>query len=119
MRGSPNLTTGSVRGGSPCVSPPIETYGGFVGDYDFSATPFAERLGVDTLIFSFLLEDRRFFFYEPSESRSYLLCLKADGTLGVSYSNEIKLAFKGETGDGPVRMVMSWDGTTSEAARMK
>ena len=96
--------------------PEVDDYALWVGDYDFSGGPLAELLGEDDLIFSLFVEGDKLYMFDPTEDSADVLAEKADGVLGLVFSDELAISFE-SMDDGAAVMIWHWQGRVFRASR--
>lgn len=103
----------------PCAALPAGARAASAGDYDFSASPLAEVMSTPGLVLSLLDSGGRLYLYDPSDDSASLLCAREDGSLVLSFTNEMRFRVQPARDGAPPQLLVDWGGREFHGPRVR
>lgn len=104
---------------APCEPPAAAALAAYAGDYDFAASPLARVMSAPGLVMTILRAEGRLYLYDAGEDTSNLLCARGDGSLGLSFTGEMRLRLEPAAGGAPPHLLVEWGGAGYRGPRVR
>jgi CubicO group peptidase (beta-lactamase class C family) len=104
---------------APCRPPAAAALAAYPGDYDFSASPLARVMSAPGLVMTILRAEGRLYLYDAGEDTASLLCARGDGSLGLSFTGEMRLRLAPAAGGAPPHLLVEWGGAGYRGPRVR
>lgn len=71
------------------------------------------------LVMTLLPAEGRLYLYDAGEDTASLLCARGDGSLGLSFTGEMRLPLEPAAGGAPPHLLVEWGGAEYRGPRVR